>query len=78
MPTPARDRDPQNGRIPFVWVKDDDTGHCYDIREDVITDGMAPVKDYPLNWTTVAREPKFATDKDGAPARKQTTVEKPN
>ena len=62
--TPA-DRNPGNGRIPFVWVQDDDTGHRYDVREDVIAAGMTPVKDYPLNWSTVAREPKFATSKGG-------------
>lgn len=54
------------GRIPFVWCQDDSTGHRYDIREDVLTDGMTPVKDYPLNWSGAAREPKFATTKSGA------------
>ncbi|MFI1194084.1 hypothetical protein ACH4T9_12615 [Micromonospora sp. NPDC020750] len=55
-----------SGRVPFVWVKDADTGHRYDVPQTAVRDGMTPVPDYPLNWGRRARPPKYRTDLAGS------------
>lgn len=55
-----RERPPRaDGRPPFVWVEDDDTGHRYDIPQTAVRAGMTAVPGYPLNWSGKARAPKF-------------------
>lgn len=55
------------GRIPFVWVRDDTTGHAYDVPENAVTSGMTPVPGYELNFTGKARRTKYFVDKGGNP-----------
>ncbi|WP_341719935.1 hypothetical protein QQG74_09615 [Micromonospora sp. FIMYZ51] len=61
------------GRVPFVWVQDDTTGHRYDVPENAIRAGMTPVPDYPKNTTGRARPAVFRTDLAG----ESTTPQQP-
>lgn len=70
MPTsrPTRRTTADSGRVPFVWVRDDDTGHCYDVPENAVPASVTPVADYPLNYTGNARRTKYHVDKGGVPS----------
>lgn len=63
------------GRVPFVWVEDDDTGHRYDVPEYAILPGMTRVDGYDLNWTGSARPTKYRTGKAPEP---QARVDEPS
>ena len=65
---------PEVGRVPFVWVSDDDTGHRYDIKQSSLRAGMTPVDGVDLNWTDNPRETKFFTAKDGESSAPRTEV----
>lgn len=68
------------GRVPFVWVQDDDTGHRYDVLETALRPGMTPVEGVDKNYTGRARRSKHRTDLAGGDAtgqqsgQPQTTV----
>lgn len=66
-----------NGRVPFVWVTDDSTGHRYDVPQNAIRPGMTPVEGYELNYTKNARRTKYRTDLANEPAV-PTPVEQPS
>jgi hypothetical protein len=61
------------GRIPFVWVSDDTTGHRYDIKQTALREGMTPVDGVDLNWSDDPRPTKFFTGKDGADSAPRRT-----
>lgn len=54
----------------YIRVRDDSTGHEYDVDEGTLRPGMTPIKDYPANSGPSARPrpAKHLTAKDGTPA----------
>lgn len=78
MPTsrPQR-RTTDSGHVPFVWVRDPDTGHAYDVPENAIPDSVTVVADYPLNYSGKARRVKFFVDKGGVPSGPASPVSAP-
>lgn len=52
--------------IQFVRVRDNDTGHEYDVVDTAVDDAAQTVlTDYPPNDTGIPRPPKHRTDKAG-------------
>lgn len=56
-----------SGRVPYVWVSDDDTGHRYDIPEPAVREGMTPVEGVEPNYTQHPRPTKYFVGKAGDP-----------
>lgn len=57
------------GRVPFVWVEDDTTGHRYDVLETALRAGMTPVEGVEKNYTGRARPAKHFVGKGGEQTR---------
>jgi hypothetical protein len=56
------------GRVPFVWVEDDTTGHRYDVPETAVRKGMTPVDGVEKNYGRRPRPTKHFVGKGGEPS----------
>lgn len=56
--------------VQWVRVRDEDTGHEFDVRPQSIRPGrnLTELVDYPPNRTSQPRSPKHAVAKDGRPS----------
>lgn len=72
LPTVNQDGSVTTDRPGWVWCRDTDTGHRFDVRSNRLPRrGVEVVPNVPVNYGRAARAPKPFVAKDGGPATPQ-------